>query len=99
MTNGNIKTANLGEYEINWGFDGADEVDPNKRLIKGLGGALYKEKKNIKQTPIVYILVDKLIAVKESPPKEYIESVILILSTFNRFSNVVVINLSISILR
>ena len=55
----NIKTANLGEYEINWGFDGADEVDTNKRLIKGLGGALYKEKKNIKQTPIVYILVDE----------------------------------------
>ena len=29
------------------------------RLLKGLGAALYKEKNNIKQTPIVYILVDK----------------------------------------
>lgn len=55
----NIKTAKLGEYDISWGFDGADEVDKNNRIIKGLGGALYKEKKNIKQTPIVYILVDK----------------------------------------
>lgn len=54
-----IKTAKLGEYEINWGFDGADEVDKNNWLIKGLGGALYKEKMNFKQTPIVYILVDK----------------------------------------
>ena len=53
-----IKTANLGEYKIDWGFDGADEVDPNKWLIKGLGGALYKEKMNLKQSPVVYILVD-----------------------------------------
>lgn len=60
----NIKTANLGDYPINWGFDGADEVDENKRLIKGLGGALYKEKKNIKQTPIVYIAVDRTKLVK-----------------------------------
>lgn len=54
-----IKTAKLGEYKIDWGFDGADEVDKNNWLIKGLGGALYKEKMNINQTPIVYILVDK----------------------------------------
>ena len=55
----NIKTAKLGEYKINWGFDGADEVDNNNWLIKGLGGALYREKMNLKETPIVYILVDK----------------------------------------
>lgn len=55
----NIKTANLGEHRINWGFDGADEVDKNNWLIKGLGGALYREKMNLKETPIVYILVDK----------------------------------------
>ena len=54
-----IKTANLGDYEINWGFDGADEVDKHNWLIKGLGGAMYKEKMNLKSTPIVYILVDK----------------------------------------
>lgn len=53
-----IKTANLGDYKIDWGFDGADEVDPNNWLIKGLGGALYKEKMNLKESPIVYILVD-----------------------------------------
>ncbi len=29
---------------ISWGFDGADEIDPGLRLIKGLGGALLREK-------------------------------------------------------
>ena len=53
-----IKTANLGDYPIDWGFDGADEVDNNNWLIKGLGGAFYQEKLNIKQSPVVYILVD-----------------------------------------
>lgn len=61
----NIKTAKLGEYEIDWGFDGADEVDKNNWLIKGLGGALYKEKMNFKHTPIVYILVDQSKIVEE----------------------------------
>ena len=54
-----IKTANLEDCKIDWGFDGADEVDKNNWLIKGLGGALYKEKRNLKKTPIMYILVDK----------------------------------------
>lgn len=54
-----IKTAKLGEYEIDWGFDGADEVDRNNWLIKGQGAAMYKEKKNILKSPIVYILVDE----------------------------------------
>ena len=54
-----IKTKNLGDVQIDWGFDGADEVDKHNWLIKGLGGAMYKEKMNLKSTPIVYILVDK----------------------------------------
>lgn len=53
-----IRTAKLGDYLINWGFDGADEVDNNNWLIKGLGGAFYQEKLNLKQSPVVYILVD-----------------------------------------
>lgn len=55
----NIKTCKLGEKKIDWGFDGADEVNKDNWLIKGLGGAFYKEKMNLKETPIVYILVDK----------------------------------------
>ena len=34
----------LGSVEPDWGVDGADEVDPHNRLIKGRGGALYREK-------------------------------------------------------
>ena len=61
----NIETATLGEHRITWGFDGADEVDESNWLIKGLGGALYQEKMNLIQTPIVYILVDKSKIVKK----------------------------------
>lgn len=61
----NIKTAALGEYSIDWGFDGADEVDENNWLIKGMGAALYKEKMNLIQSPIVYILADKSKFVKK----------------------------------
>lgn len=68
----NIKTVCLGEKKINWGFDGADEVDENNWLIKGRGGALYKEKMNIRQTPVVYILVDKSKFVKKLGEKCYI---------------------------
>lgn len=34
----------LGSVEPDWGVDGADEVDPDNRLIKGRGGAMFKEK-------------------------------------------------------
>lgn len=59
-----IKTVKLGDEKINWGFDGADEVDSNNWLIKGLGGAFYQEKLNIKESPVVYILVDNTKIVK-----------------------------------
>lgn len=41
-----------------WGFDGADEVDRKGRLLKGRGGAMLREKMNMVQAPITYILVD-----------------------------------------
>ena len=31
-----------------WTFDGADEVDPHNNLIKGRGGAMFKEKPYLK---------------------------------------------------
>lgn len=55
----NIPIINLEETEIDWGFDGADEVDKNNWLIKGAGACMYREKINIKKCPITYILVDK----------------------------------------
>lgn len=55
-----IKIGNLIENEIDWGFDGADEVELDKLwLIKGKGAAMFKEKLNILTSPKTYILVDK----------------------------------------
>lgn len=53
-----IKVSNLLESTIDWGFDGADEVDRRGRLIKGKGAAMFKEKLNIVSSPKTYILVD-----------------------------------------
>jgi ribose 5-phosphate isomerase A len=48
-----------------WSFDGADEVDPGKNLIKGRGGAMFKEKMLIYASPRPYILVDQSKLVKK----------------------------------
>ena len=53
-----IPCSNLMESTIDWGFDGADEVDKRGRLIKGKGAAMFKEKLNIVSSPKTYILVD-----------------------------------------
>ena len=39
-----IPTLPLGSVEPEWGVDGADEVDPHDRLLKGRGGAMFMEK-------------------------------------------------------
>ena len=54
-----IEIGNLVEDNIDWAFDGADEVDKNNNMIKGMGRAMFKEKLNIVNSPITYILVDK----------------------------------------
>ena len=41
-----------------WCFDGADEVSPEKWLIKGRGAAMFREKLNIANAKKSYILVD-----------------------------------------
>ncbi len=41
-----------------WCFDGADEVTPQKWLIKGRGAAMFREKLNIANAKKTYILVD-----------------------------------------
>ena len=53
-----IKLGNLVEDSIDWSFDGADEVDSNNNMIKGMGAAMFKEKLNMVNSPITYILVD-----------------------------------------
>lgn len=42
-----------------WTFDGADEVDPGYNLIKGRGGALFKEKLLLKSSAENYIIIDE----------------------------------------
>src|ERR1700738_4587398 len=39
-----IPTLSLVDARPSWAFDGADEVDPDHNLIKGRGGAMFKEK-------------------------------------------------------
>lgn len=53
-----IPTTTLSEKKPDWSYDGADEVDPNNWLIKGRGGAMFKEKLNIASSEVTYILVD-----------------------------------------
>lgn len=48
----------LWDKRPDWTFDGADEVDPDQNLIKGRGGAMFKEKLLIKSSGKSFILVD-----------------------------------------
>jgi ribose 5-phosphate isomerase A len=54
-----IPLTNLYENRPDWYFDGADEVDPNKHLIKGRGGAMFKEKLIMSASKSNYIIVDE----------------------------------------
>ena len=53
-----IETAELHYKSIDWSFDGADEVDSNNNMIKGMGAAMFKEKLNILNSKKTYILID-----------------------------------------
>lgn len=53
-----IPTTNLMSKKPDWSFDGADEVNAQNWLIKGRGGAMYREKLNIASSEVSYILVD-----------------------------------------
>jgi ribose 5-phosphate isomerase A len=54
-----IPTTNLLCARPDWAFDGADEVDPNQNLIKGRGGALFREKLLMRVSPKNFIVVDR----------------------------------------
>ena len=53
-----IPTTTLLQCRPSWSFDGADEVDKEGNLIKGRGGALFKEKIVMVSSPKTYIIVD-----------------------------------------
>ena len=54
-----VPTTTLYEHRPDWYFDGADEVDCDKSLIKGRGGAMFKEKLIMASSPVTYIIVDE----------------------------------------
>jgi ribose 5-phosphate isomerase A len=54
-----IPLTTLYEHTPDWLFDGADEVGPNNSLIKGRGGAMFKEKLLIASSTVNYIIVDE----------------------------------------
>jgi ribose 5-phosphate isomerase A len=54
-----IPVVSLQENRPDWYFDGADEVDPNNYLIKGRGGAMFKEKLIMSASSRNYIIIDK----------------------------------------
>ncbi|MDR1344039.1 MAG: ribose 5-phosphate isomerase A [Tannerellaceae bacterium] len=53
-----IPVAHLEEYRPDWTFDGADEIDPCLNLIKGRGGAMFREKLLINSSSQTYIVAD-----------------------------------------
>lgn len=53
-----IALAPLGAAQPDWCFDGADEVNAQNWLIKGRGGAMFKEKIVFRSSKKRYILVD-----------------------------------------
>lgn len=53
-----IPLTSLLEHKPDWTFDGADEVDNELNMIKGRGGAMFKEKLLISSSPRTYIIVD-----------------------------------------
>lgn len=57
-----LPTVGLAEVRPEWGFDGADEVDERDgviRLIKGRGGAMFREKLVMASQSETLILVDR----------------------------------------
>ncbi|HUD10195.1 MAG TPA: ribose 5-phosphate isomerase A [Candidatus Saccharimonadales bacterium] len=54
-----VPTTLLRVERPDWSFDGADEIDSNKRMIKGRGGALLREKLMMQASKKVYIVIDE----------------------------------------
>lgn len=59
-----LPITNLISDSPDWVFDGADEVDESLNLIKGRGGAMFKEKMLFHSANKVFVLVDKSKLVK-----------------------------------
>lgn len=60
-----IPQTTLWNHRPDWTFDGADEVDPDHNLIKGRGGAMFREKLLIRSSHKTYIIIDPSKLVRE----------------------------------
>ncbi|MHA4896013.1 ribose 5-phosphate isomerase A [Pedobacter sp. PWIIR3] len=60
-----LQLTTLMENKPDWLFDGADEVSPENYLIKGRGGAMFKEKLLMNSCDENYIIVDPTKVVKK----------------------------------
>jgi ribose 5-phosphate isomerase A len=58
IANLGLRVGDLAAGAPEWLFDGADEVDPGLNLIKGRGGALFREKLMFRATPDRRVIVD-----------------------------------------
>jgi ribose 5-phosphate isomerase A len=54
-----VKELSLNAARPDWNFDGADEVSPTGRLLKGRGGALFREKLVMAASLERYIVADQ----------------------------------------
>ena len=55
----NSPQTTLWNSRPDWTMDGADEIDPAGNLLKGRGGAMFKEKLLIRSSSLIYILADE----------------------------------------
>ena len=60
-----IPQTTLWNHRPDWTFDGADEVDPDHNLIKGRGGAMFREKLLIRSSLRTCIIIDPSKLVRE----------------------------------
>ena len=58
IANLGLRVGDLAADTPQWLFDGADEVDPDGSLIKGRGGALFREKMLFRATTDRRVIVD-----------------------------------------
>ena len=58
IANLGLRVGDLAADPPEWLFDGADEVDPDGSLIKGRGGALFREKMLFRSTTDRRVIVD-----------------------------------------
>jgi ribose 5-phosphate isomerase A len=53
-----VETAGLRGRRPDWSFDGADEIDPARDMIKGRGGAILRERLVMASSPERYVVAD-----------------------------------------